>query len=78
MPAITQLCIIAFRKGENEIVASCRFCRPLHILVVNLAVHGDIVIDAFCKNVRVLKNKGDGVHQGFRGIFPDVPTCDSD
>ena len=37
-----------------------------------------IVIDAFCKNVRVLKNKGDGVHQSFRGIFPDVPTCDSD
>ena len=59
-------------------MASCRFCCSLHILAVNLTVHGDIVIDAFRKDVRVLKNKGDGVHQGFRGIFPDVPTCDSD
>ena len=59
-------------------MASCRLCRLLHILAVNLAVHGDIVINTLRKDVRVLKNKGDGVHQGFRGIFPDVPTCDSD
>ena len=65
MPAVTQFGIIAIWKGENEIVASCRFCRPLHILAVNLAVHGDIVINTLRKDVRVLKNKGNGIHQGF-------------
>ena len=46
-------------------MASCRLCRLLYILAVNLAVHGDIVINTLRKDVRVLKNKGNGIHQGF-------------
>src|SRR5699024_11423318 len=41
-------------------------------------VHGDIVIDALCEDIGVLKYKGYSVHQCPGGIVPDVRSAYGD
>ena len=71
--------VIAFRKGFNEIMAAGLLRRGHHFLVGSLwPPEFDVVLDGVGKEIHILKDHADLVHQRFQSVLPYVLSAYSD